>query len=78
MSRINRGGLREEGPLLIPGNSKIHLATRNPDIGRRRMTVTINLCVCVISFPYFRGISEKFQRIGERVNIKTVLKLNLH
>ncbi|GFG33694.1 hypothetical protein Cfor_02438 [Coptotermes formosanus] len=67
---------KELATVLILGTLWIHLSTRNPDIGRR-ITMTINLCVCEIAIPYIRGISENFKRTGERFNIKTVFKATL-
>jgi hypothetical protein len=54
------------------GNLWIQLLTKYPDIGRRRMTMTTNLCI--ISVPNVREILYKFKRMGERFNIRNIFK----
>jgi hypothetical protein len=41
---------------------------------RKKMGDTENKLGCEICIPYIRGLSEKFKRIGEKFNIKTVFK----
>jgi hypothetical protein len=56
------------------GYPKHFVGTTINKLGKKNYPITQSNEACTVVIPYVKGISEKFKRIGNKYNIKTIFK----